>query len=204
MKVLAIVGAGGHGNVVAETAKLMGWKKFFFYDDNENIRFDKKNYRGVLNSIFNDDEKISEIIIAIGDNNIRVNIYNILKKKFKNKFAKIIHPKSIIAKSVKIEGNCFIGTNTVINSNSYIYHSSIINTSVTLDHDCICNYGVHLSPGVIIGGKVVIKNKTWIGLGSKIINNIKIGSNVIIGAGSVVVKNIKDNKRVMGVPAREK
>ena len=33
MNCLAILGASGHGKVVAEIAELQGWKKIVFFDD---------------------------------------------------------------------------------------------------------------------------------------------------------------------------
>lgn len=41
-----------------------------------------------------------------------------------------------------------------------------------------------------------------IGVGSRILPNVKIGSNVIIGAGSIVSKVIPDNSVAVGIPCR--
>lgn len=41
-----------------------------------------------------------------------------------------------------------------------------------------------------------------IGSGTKILPDVRIGSNVVIGAGSIVTKDIPDNCVVGGVPAR--
>ena len=51
----------------------------------------------------------------------------------------------------------------------------LLNTASTIDHDSNIEEGVHISPGVNIGGNVNIGKRTWIGIGSKIINNINIG-----------------------------
>ena len=42
----------------------------------------------------------------------------------------------------------------------------------------------------------------FIGCGSKVLGNIKIGIMLKIGAGTVVVKEVPDNVTVEGVPAR--
>lgn len=42
----------------------------------------------------------------------------------------------------------------------------------------------------------------FIGSGTRILYNVKIGSNVVIGSGSVVNKDIPDNCVVAGIPAR--
>ncbi|MBA7557870.1 2,3,4,5-tetrahydropyridine-2,6-dicarboxylate N-acetyltransferase [subsurface metagenome] len=43
---------------------------------------------------------------------------------------------------------------------------------------------------------------SFIGIGTTVIQEIKIGKNVTIGAGSVVIKNIPDNIIVVGNPAK--
>lgn len=51
-------------------------------------------------------------------------------------------------------------------------------------------------------GCIEVMNNVFIGSGSIIFPNIRIGNNVIIGAGSVVTKDIPDNSVVAGNPAR--
>ncbi|HBM4375681.1 TPA: acetyltransferase, partial [Enterococcus faecium] len=41
-----------------------------------------------------------------------------------------------------------------------------------------------------------------IGVGTKIIQNLRIGNMNIIGAGSVVIKNINNNTKNVGVPTK--
>lgn len=36
------------------------------------------------------------------------------------------------------------------------------------------------------------------------INNITVGKNCIVGAGTVVVRDVESEKKVVGVPGREK
>ena len=51
-------------------------------------------------------------------------------------------------------------------------------------------------------GCIEIGNNVFIGSGTYIMYNVKIGSNVIVGACSLVNKDIPDNCVVAGVPAR--
>jgi acetyltransferase-like isoleucine patch superfamily enzyme len=61
---------------------------------------------------------------------------------------------------------------------------------------------VTISPGVNIASHSIIEENTFIGIGTTIINNIKIGKNVIVGAGSVVTRNLESNGIYYGVPAK--
>ncbi len=51
-------------------------------------------------------------------------------------------------------------------------------------------------------GCIEIMDHVFIGAGSQIMYNVRIGSNVIIAAGSIVTKDIPDNSVYAGVPAR--
>lgn len=78
-----------------------------------------------------------------------------------------------------------------------INKNSIIGNNCSLYGDnCIGNDGIS-DECPIIGDNVEI------GVGAKIIGNIKITNNVIIGAGAVVVNDIlEENSVVAGVPAK--
>lgn len=51
-------------------------------------------------------------------------------------------------------------------------------------------------------GCIEIMDNVFIGSGTQILNNVRIGSNVIIGAGSIVTKDIPDNTVYSGNPAK--
>lgn len=90
----------------------------------------------------------------------------------------------------------------IINNSTKIGKGCIVNTGSTVDHDCIIEDYVHISPGTNIAGGVFVGEETWLGIGSKVINNIKIIKGCKIGAGSVVVKDINKAGTYVGVPVR--
>ena len=51
-------------------------------------------------------------------------------------------------------------------------------------------------------GCIEIQDNVFVGAGTTILYNVRIGSNVVIGAGSLVNKDIPSNSVVAGVPAR--
>ena len=51
-------------------------------------------------------------------------------------------------------------------------------------------------------GCIEIMDNVFIGAGTKILYNTRIGSNVIVGAGSIVTRDIPDNSVYAGIPAR--
>lgn len=203
MSKLLILGAGGHGKVVAEIALMMkDFEEIAFLDD--DIKLKQAINISVIGQVneyeqFKDD--YDSAFVAIGNNRVRLELTNKLDKCGFT-IPVLIHPKSIISTNTKIESGTVIMAGAVINSSVEIGKACIINTLASVDHDCKIKDGVHISPGANIGGTVTIKDMTWIGIGSSIVNNVTIGSNTIIGAGSVVIKDIQDNCTAVGAPAK--
>jgi len=198
---LLIIGAGGHGKVVADIALYMNkWKHIAFLDD-KNIKFQMGiEVIGKTTEAF---KYIGDwdIFVAIGDNGIRENIQNELKAEGAS-FPMLIHPTAVIGRNVEIGEGSVVMANAVINCCTKIGSGCIINTGATIDHDNYIEDYVHISPGVNLAGSVRIGKGAWIGIGSVVINNLSIVSNCIIGAGSVVVRNIEAEGTYVGVPAR--
>lgn len=199
---LLIIGAGGHGKVVADIALSMNkWKHISFLDD-KNIKYQMGIE--VIGKTADAFKYIKEwdIFVAIGNNGIRENIQNELKAEGAN-FPTLIHPSAVIGRSVEIGEGTVIMANVVINCCTKIGNGCIINTGATIDHDNFIEDYVHISPGVHIAGTVKIGKGTWIGVGSIVSNNVYITSNCIIGAGAVVVKDIIEAGTYVGVPAKK-
>ncbi|WP_028559189.1 acetyltransferase [Paenibacillus pinihumi] len=200
MPKLLILGAGGHGKVVAEIAVLMNqWDEVSFLDDNEDLTNTIGNtskYELFLN-------RYQYAFSAFGDNRLRTE-WNSRLKVAGYSIPTLVHPNAIISSQSSIDEGTVVMPGAIINCDSSIGKHCIINTAVSVDHDCTINNSVHLSPGVRLGGSVSVDEFSWIGLGAKVINNVSIGRGVIIAAGSVVTKNIPNYVMAAGVPAKIK
>lgn len=199
---LIIIGASGHGKVVADIAlKINRWHNIAFLDDDKSI---KKcmglEVVGESRDAFNYKKEI-DFFVAIGNNTIREEIQKkLLSKGFS--VVKLVHPSAIIGTDVEIGIGTVIMAGVVINSSSKIGNGCIINTSCSLDHDNIIADYVHISPGSNLAGAVRVGKGCWLGIGSVVSNNINICSECKIGAGAVVVKDITVAGTYVGVPAR--
>ena len=191
---LIIIGASGHGLVLADIALKLGYSVSFWDDDVTKMNL---NY-SVEKRALNVPENVS-IIIGIGSNYIRKKIslqYSL------EKYISMIHPKSIISE------NNYIGIGSVVMAGACISHGStigehcIINTAAVIDHDCLIENFVHVSPNATLCGNVSIGSGSWVGAGSVIIQGVCIGKNVIIGAGAVILSNVPDNTTVVGNPGK--
>lgn len=198
MKLLIIIGASGHGKVVADIAKKNGYEKVVFLDDNQSLTA-CNGYPVVGNS--NDAEKFeADMIVAIGNASIRQKLQERLEAANK-KVVTLIHPDAVIAENVSIGAGTVIMAGAVINSGSVVGKGCIINTCSSVDHDCIVEDYAHISVGSHLAGTVTIGKRTWVGIGAVVSNNLKITNDCMIGAGAVVVKNISERGTYKGVPA---
>jgi sugar O-acyltransferase (sialic acid O-acetyltransferase NeuD family) len=201
-KKLLIIGASGHGKVVADIAiKMNKWKYIGFLDDNGNI-----NSSMGLDVVGKSSDSFSyiadfDIIVGIGNNQVREKI----QKKLEDAGANIpvlIHPNAIIGQQVEINPGTVIMAGVIINCYTRIGSGCIINTGVTVDHDNVLQNFVHLSPGVHLAGAVEVGQGSWLGVGSVVSNNVRISEGCIIGAGAVVIKDISETGTYVGVPVR--
>lgn len=201
-KKLIIIGAGGHGRVVADIAlKINKWEQIAFLDDDETIKVSMGiSVIGKSRDVF---EYINEsdIFVAIGNNKLREEMQNKLKLSGAS-IPTLIHPNAVIGERVEIGIGTAIMAGVVVNCCSKIGEGCIINTGATIDHDNLIEDYVHVSPGVHIAGTVKVGKGTWLGVGSVVSNNINITSDCIIGAGAVVIRDITDTGKYIGVPAR--
>ncbi|MBQ8837146.1 MAG: acetyltransferase [Clostridia bacterium] len=197
---LIIIGAGGHGRVVADVAKTMGmYSQIAFLDDNA-----KKSVTDypVLGTIADAENFVNEydFFVAVGDCAIRKRISEKLAYINAN-LATLIHPSAIIGSSVVVGRGTVVMPGVIINTGVTIGDGAIINTAASVDHDCIVNDYVHVSVGAHLCGTAFVGRNTWIGAGATVINNISICDDCMIGAGAVVVKDIERSGTYLGVPA---
>lgn len=194
-----IIGAGGHGKVIADIVTKSKDKVFGFLDDYNSA--DKILTYPVLGKVCDCNKYLDkEFFLAIGNNEIRKKItdeYPLLK------YYTAIHPSAVISENVTIgEGTCIMA-GAVINSSANIGRHCIINSGAIVEHDNRLSDFVHLSPGAVLCGTVAVGECTHIGGGVTVKNNINIASNVIIGVGAAVVSDITAAGTYCGIPAKE-
>ena len=195
MNRLIIVGASGHGKVIADIAIQVGYQEIVFLDDNETIcecaGFPVIGKPSLLISELKGDK-----IIAIGNPQIRQRL------QAKTEVVTLIHPSAIIGRNVEIGAGTVIMPGAVINSETKIGRGCIINTCASVDHDCALDDFVYIAVGAHVAGTCTVGERTWIGAGATVSNNIKICKDCMVGAGAVVVNNILINGTYIGCPAK--
>jgi len=203
VKRLAILGASGHGKVVADCAELCGWESVSFFDD----VWPGKQSNGAWSVIGSTEclltrlDDFEGIFVAIGNNGVR-------ETKLRPLFNEgvtppvLVHPSAVVSRYAVIGAGSVLLAGAVVNAGCRIGMGAIINTGASVDHDCSLGDAVHVSPGAHLAGEVCLGDRSWMGIGSSVRQMVKIGCDVMVGAGAAVVADIPDACLAIGVPAR--
>nr|WP_294168565.1 NeuD/PglB/VioB family sugar acetyltransferase [Clostridium sp.]MDY2630708.1 NeuD/PglB/VioB family sugar acetyltransferase [Clostridium sp.] len=187
MENLLIIGAGGHGKVVAEAAELENkYKKISFLDDNANI--DKVyNFEvvGRTNQYRNFKSTYKYAFVAIGNNEVRLRFIDML---IEEGFVvpNIIHPKASLSKYSKIDIGTVILSGAIVNVDCFIGKGCILNINSVIDHDSIIGKGVHISSGAVVRSMVKIGELSTIKARACITEGKNIEKESIIESGSII------------------
>lgn len=194
-----IIGAGGHGQVVADAIMGLGSTPKGFLDDDLNL----KEVSGipVIGPIKLAKELEGKFIVAIGDNRTRKKIVEMLDLP-DEKYFTVIHSSAIIGRDVKIGAGTMIIGGVVINTKTKVGKHVIVNTSSSLDHHNMVENFVHIAPGTHTGGEVRIEEGSFLGIGTSVLPRINIGKWAKIGAGAVVIRDIPPYSTSVGIPAK--
>ena len=194
---LIIVGASGHGKVVADIAALNGYEEIVFLDDADDVK--ECAGRPVVGKTTEAPE--GSVFVAIGNSEIR---RRLMEQYRDRKQPTLIHPSAVIAKSAEIGEGTVVVAGAVINPYARIGKGVIVNTGSSIDHDCVVEDNCHVSVGAHLCGTVRIGEGTRIGAGATIINDVAICGGCVIGAGAVVVRDISLAGTYIGIPAKLK
>lgn len=198
MNKLVIIGASGHGKVVADIARLNGYTDIVFLDNNPTIS-ECAGYR-VLGPDYMASDLDGDLFVAVGDPETRERL---MRRENGRVFPVLIHPSAIVAEDAVIGEGSVVMAGVVINPGVKIGKGCIVNTSSSVDHDCVLEDYVHISVGAHLSGTVTVGELSWIGAGSTVSNNVSICHGCIIGAGAVVIRDITVPGIYIGVPAKK-
>ena len=205
---IVIVGAGGHGQVVADIFRAQraddaGTPPTAFVDDDparQGMTLAGSaviGRLGDLRSIAHDGA-----VVAIGDNRARARVFEALAAAGET-FALAVHPRSVLSQDVVVGAGTMVCAGAIVNTGSSIGSNVIINTGATVDHHSVLGDHVHIAPGVHMGGEVRVGEGALIGIGATVLPRVSIGAWSTVGAGAVVTGDVPARATVVGVPARQ-
>jgi len=186
---LLIVGAGGHGNAVAEAALLSRqWTEIFFADDrwSDGLVMTSLNFPVLCNidGINHFSGQFDEGIVAVGNNVLRENW--VLKLREMNiPLATVIHPAAVISPSAMIDKGAAIMASAVVGALAHVGYAAIINAGAIVDHDAVIGDYSHLGVGVKLAGGVRVGSRVWLKVGSCAGYHVEISNNMVSSVGAI-------------------
>ncbi|MBQ7567999.1 acetyltransferase [bacterium] len=197
---VVVIGAGGHGKVVADVILSAGMELLGFLDDGRSPGDLVLGYPvlGGLNDIGQYADQGCRFIIAIGSNSTR----RAIASAHKVRYCTAIHPSAVIGAGVTIGEGTVVMAGAVVNPDASVGRHCILNTSCVVEHDNRLADYVHICPKAALAGTVTVGEATQIGIGSSVSNNISICAECLLGAGTVAVRDITVPGVYVGAPAR--
>lgn len=203
MKRLALLGASGHGKVVADAALAGDWDEVAFFDD----AWPQRQHNGTW-PVLGDSQalvaRLSEfdgVLVSIGDCGVRWAKQRVLAAAGAS-LATIVHPAAVVSRHAVLGPGTVVMAGAVVNIDAVVGQAGIINTGATVDHDCQLADAVHICPGAHLSGNVRVGLCTTVGVGVAVKQGLQIGRHAVLGAGAVIIRPVDDTQVVAGNPAR--
>ena len=197
---LLVLGAGGHGRVVAEAALASrGWSRIVASDRNSLLCLGQLLpgidlvQTGVLSS------PDIALHVAIGSNVAREREATFCGV---DRLVTIQHYSAVISPFSQIGAGCFIAATAVIAAGASLGLGVIVNHGTVVDHDVQIGSFCHIAPSATLGGAVIVGNRVMIGSAAVVLPSVRITDEVTVGAGAVVTADITQPGTYAGVPAR--
>ena len=200
---LAILGASGHGKVVADAAALAGWDEVMFFDDAwpQLAKNGPWLIAGNTEALLQGLREFDGVVVAIGNNRIRQLKRNELTVAGA-RLVSVVHPSAVVSKHALVGVGSVVFANAVINACAKLGRGCIVNTGAVVGHDCVLGDFAHVSPNAVMAGGVKVGPLAWVGACASIRQLIEVGEGAVVGMGAVVTKNVPPGVTVVGNPAK--
>lgn len=199
---VVIVGAGGHGKVVADALhRERPDAAFCFADDQPRLWGQTILGQEVLGRASDVLSEADWFHIAIGHNAFRAQAFEAMLAKAAAPLS-IVHPSAHLSPFASVGRGAFLAAASVVAPSAKIGDAVIVNHGAIIDHDCDVGPYCHIAPGASLSGGVSLGPGVLVGTGARVLPGIRVGINAVIGAGAVVTRNVGEGEQVVGVPAR--
>ena len=192
MKKLVIIGASGHGKVVADIALLNGYDEIVFLDDNPAVKtLGDFDVVGTSSEIPKFVEAGSDFFVAIGNSDIRHRIMDELELAGAC-VPLLIHPSAVVAYDAAIGAGSVVMAKAVVSEGVTVGKGCILNTGAVVGVDSKVADFAHVSVGAVVGSQCTIGAGDWIGIGAKAADEVTVCSGVVVGAGALIDENVNE------------
>jgi len=202
-KPFVILGAGGHGRVVAEALRASGRRIAAFLDPDRSLW--GKEVEDIR--VAGGDEALSEFPVArfafaIGvggrkDTRLRRALHEAAAARGAV-LPPVVAASASVARSARLGDGAQVLTCAVVHPGASVGAGTVVNTAAVVEHDCVLGAHAFVAPGAILCGGVKVGDGTFIGAGAVILPGVELGSNVLVAAGTVVRADVPDGGKALG------
>lgn len=204
---IIIVGAGGHGRVLADALLLCGRTVLGFVD--ADARLQDTTVMGL--KVLGDDARLiagdwpeAALVNGIGGppgGRVRREVQQRLEAEGR-RFTGVRHPSAVVSSFAVVDETAQVLARAVVQTGASVGPGCIVNTGAIVEHDCRLEPFTHCAPGSILCGEVRIGATCHIGAGAVVREGVILGDGVVVGAGAVVVDDHAGPALLLGIPAR--
>ena len=200
MSTLLVLGAGGHGRVVADAALRSGRWLGLSATDRDAARCSGELLPGVgLAAPALALPGAAAVHIAIGNAQSRAAEAHTVGV---GRLATVVHPDATLSPHAQIGAGCFLAARSVVAPRARLGACVIVNHGAVVDHDVEVGGYSHVAPNATLGGGARVGSRVLVGSGTSVLPGVSICDDTVIGAGSVVIANIAEPGLYAGAPAR--
>lgn len=164
---LLIVGAGTYALLAYEIACDMGqFERIAFVDDQKDNAPTNEMIVGKTSDLYALSAMYTDVIVAIGNPEVRLNLLNQIKDRTNLHIASLISPKAYVAPSATIAEGTVIEPFAVVHTRCTIERGCLISAGAVVNHESICEEGVHVDCNATIPGYKTVPAKTKVSCGT--------------------------------------
>lgn len=201
-----VVGAGGHGRVVADALRASGREVLGFVDRIASPERDAP--------ILGDDDRLDpaggyDLANGIGGTGraetreLRRAVQIRLEARG-FRFTGVRHPSAVVSPEAAVGPGVQILARAVVQTGARIGAGAIVNTGAIVEHGCRVGAFAHCATGAILCGDVTVGEGAHIGAGAVVRQGVILEPGVVVGAGAVVLEAGTEPGALIGVPARRR
>lgn len=156
-KNLLIVGGGIYAVVASEIAlDSMIFEKIDFVDDERKTTVNGIKVVGTTSDIDELASRYANIIVAIGNPNVRLSMLKRIKEETTYRIASLISPRAYVSPTAQIMSGCIIEPMAVVHTGCFISDGCIVSAGAVVNHASMCCAGVHVDCNATVEGCSIV------------------------------------------------
>ncbi len=199
-----LLGCGGHGRVVLDSALCAGLSVGGIVD---GALAPDERVMGV--PVLGGDEWLAgtqgvqaRLLLGVGANPDTARRRQLVQRWGAGRgFAAVLHPAATLSAHATLGEGVQVLAGAVVQAGTRLGAPVVRNTGARVDHDCRLGDFAFIAPGAVLCGAVEIGEGAFVGAGAVLLPGMKVGAGAVVGAAALVNRDVPAGSVVAGVPA---